>query len=196
MMENMYPLFPQVWMSYLMDGIFTLLTISTLVSLWYILKKMGQPGWKGIIPYYNMWAVVRYTGRPMRWFWGLVAGFVCMLLPCVAMMSHLTTAMMTGQIPSEGFVITCAVLSAVLMIVTCVFQILIVHGLSRSFGRGGWFTAGLILLPFIFFPVLAFNDDEFIRPEAQKPLPVPAVVPETAETAEAEITEESVGETE
>ena len=39
--------------------------------------------------------------------------------------------------------------------------IMVMHRLSRAFGHGGWFTAGLILLPFIFWPILAFGDSRY-----------------------------------
>jgi hypothetical protein len=38
------------------------------------------------------------------------------------------------------------------------------HDLSRSFGHGGWFTTGLLFLPFIFWPVLAFSGARYVGP--------------------------------
>lgn len=46
-------------------------------------------------------------------------------------------------------------------IVNFVIMIIIYHRLSLSFGKSGGFTAGLIFLPFIFFPVLAFDDSTY-----------------------------------
>lgn len=178
----MVEMFPQLWMNNLMNGICILNTVVLLVSLWFIFVKMGQPGWKGIIPYYNMWAVVRYTKRPRFWFWGLVGSFVLLVLAYVAIASHITAAAMGGRIPSEGFVHTWTVIGGVFLVVAIVFQVLISNSLSRSFGYGGWFTAGLVLLPFIFFPVLAFGDRQFIEPEERKPMPVPVPVEEVPES--------------
>jgi hypothetical protein len=42
--------------------------------------------------------------------------------------------------------------------------------LAKSFGKGALFTLGLVFLPFIFFPVLAFGDAEY------KGLPVDELV--------------------
>ncbi len=42
--------------------------------------------------------------------------------------------------------------------VNIIVAIIVIHGLSKAFGKGGGFTVGLILLPFIFFPVLAFGE--------------------------------------
>jgi hypothetical protein len=33
--------------------------------------------------------------------------------------------------------------------------------IARNFGRSGWFAAGLIFLPIIFFPILAFGDSVY-----------------------------------
>lgn len=47
-----------------------------------------------------------------------------------------------------------------------VVAILMMIGLSENFGKGGGFTVGLILLPFIFFPMLAFGSAEYAPVEA------------------------------
>jgi hypothetical protein len=41
------------------------------------------------------------------------------------------------------------------------FSVFLTDKLSTSFGRGGWFTLGLIVLPFIFFPILAWGKSEY-----------------------------------
>lgn len=42
-------------------------------------------------------------------------------------------------------------------VVNIVFLALILHSLSKRFGKGGWFTAGLFFLSFIFAPILGFG---------------------------------------
>ncbi|MFA6402638.1 MAG: DUF5684 domain-containing protein [Salinivirgaceae bacterium] len=46
-------------------------------------------------------------------------------------------------------------------IVNIVFLIMVYHGISRSFGKDVGFTIGLILLPIIFLPILAFGDAKY-----------------------------------
>jgi hypothetical protein len=48
-------------------------------------------------------------------------------------------------------------------IVGIVFVVLSTHSLSRSFNRGGWFTAGLLFFPWIFTPILAFGHDKYTK---------------------------------
>lgn len=45
--------------------------------------------------------------------------------------------------------------------VSIVAYIVVSFGLARSFGRGDGFGVGLILLPFIFVPILAFGDSQY-----------------------------------
>ena len=43
-------------------------------------------------------------------------------------------------------------------VVNIVLAIMMTHAISTKFGNGVGFTLGLIFLPFIFFPILAFGD--------------------------------------
>ena len=47
-------------------------------------------------------------------------------------------------------------------IVNIVILIMVYHNLSLSFGKGGGFTVGLILLGIVFLPILAFGDSKYI----------------------------------
>jgi hypothetical protein len=53
-------------------------------------------------------------------------------------------------------------------VVNLVIGILVMVGLATNFGKGGGFVAGLILLPIIFYPILAFGSAQY------KPVP-PAI---------------------
>ena len=53
-------------------------------------------------------------------------------------------------------------------IVNIVFNIMILHALSKSFGEDTGFTVGLVLLPFIFLPVLAFGKFQYIGAGVQQ----------------------------
>ncbi len=48
--------------------------------------------------------------------------------------------------------------------VNIILLIIVVHLLSKSFGKSGWFTLGLLFLSIIFFPILAFGDAKYQGP--------------------------------
>jgi Family of unknown function (DUF5684) len=53
-------------------------------------------------------------------------------------------------------------------IVNIVILIIVWHNLSLSFGKGGGFSVGLILLGIIFLPILAFGDAKYVGPGEQQ----------------------------
>lgn len=60
---------------------------------------------------------------------------------------------------------------AILLLVPCaniIFAIWMVNLLSKSFGKSEGFTVGLLILPFIFFPILAFSSAQYLGPSAKE----------------------------
>ncbi len=49
------------------------------------------------------------------------------------------------------------ILILLIPIVNLILLILVYHGISTKFGKGAGFTVGLVLLPIVFFPILAFG---------------------------------------
>lgn len=47
-------------------------------------------------------------------------------------------------------------------IVNLVVSIMIINGISKAFGKDEGFTAGLVLLPFVFYPLIGFGKDRYI----------------------------------
>jgi hypothetical protein len=46
-------------------------------------------------------------------------------------------------------------------LVNIVMAIIVYHDISKAFGHGGGFTVGLVLLGFIFFPILGFGASQY-----------------------------------
>ena len=53
--------------------------------------------------------------------------------------------------------------------VNIVFGVWMTNLLSKSFGKDEAFTVGLILLGFVFYPILGFGDAKYIGPAGQQP---------------------------
>ena len=56
------------------------------------------------------------------------------------------------------------ILILLIPIVNLVLAIMVVHGISKAFGKDAGFTVGLVLLPFVFFPILAFGKATYTKP--------------------------------
>ncbi len=55
-------------------------------------------------------------------------------------------------------------------IAALVFYILMLNGISKSFGYSAGFTVGLFFLPLIFFPIVAFGGAKYIDDESHDPM--------------------------
>lgn len=64
------------------------------------------------------------------------------------------------------------VLLMLIPVVNIVFAIMVWHAVSTNFGKGVGFTLGLIFLSFIFIPILAWGDAQYLGPNAGSPVPV------------------------
>ena len=116
---------------------FALLMIS---SLWKIFTKAGKPGWAAIIPIYSIYVLVQIVGAPMWW-------LVLLLLPILG-----------------SFVALPAILTTLISLMGLVFGLMTLYRLAKVFGHGFGFMLGLIFLPFIFYPILAFGKSMYRAP--------------------------------
>jgi len=55
-------------------------------------------------------------------------------------------------------------------LINTVVGFIVVYEFTKAFGKGIGFTLGLIFLPFIFYPILAFSDATY---QGEKPPPMP-----------------------
>jgi hypothetical protein len=75
-------------------------------------------------------------------------------------------------VPIYNYIVWCKVVGRpawwVLLLLICfpIFFIILCIDLAKSFGKGAGFAIGLILLPFIFFPVLGFGSATYQGPSA------------------------------
>lgn len=111
-----------------MDGILQLLfpiiflgiIIITIIAMWKVYTKAGEPGWAILVPIYNLIVLLRICGKPAWW---VILAFI----PIVSLI-----------------------------------MLVIPFRLAERFGKGAGFGLGLLLFGFIFYPLLAFSDAEYI----------------------------------
>ena len=139
----------------LVGGIFALTAVGSLVSLvmgilsiiggWKMFQKMGEVGWKCLIPFYNTWVEYKHTWKP------------AMMIPIVVL--SLAGELISRTVAeSSGLQLVALLLSFAGYIITWVGA----HKLSKAFGHGIGFTVGMILFPGVFQMILGFGKSEFI----------------------------------
>ena len=102
-----------------------------------VYMKAGKKWWEAIVPIYNVivWLDIIKKSHHIIW---LYLGIVAL--------------MFMGERTYD-----------IALILNFVLAIWLTYFLSRRFGKGAWFTIGLIFLPFIFWPILAWGKANYIQ---------------------------------
>ncbi len=116
-----------------------------------ILEKEGEKGWKALIPIYNFYVTYRIEGVFVPWFYFAAS---CTILEFIEDILKICSVHMPVWLE-----IIFAAANLLMLITESVFS---VH-LGRSFGKSTAFKAGLVILPQIFYPILAFGKSKFIH---------------------------------
>ena len=56
--------------------VYLAVVVLSIVGLWKVFAKAGQPGWAAIVPIYNLVVLLQVVGRPIWW-------LILCLIPCV-----------------------------------------------------------------------------------------------------------------
>ena len=110
------------------------IAIFMIVTFCILFKKCNKPAWAAIIPYYNTWVENEIAG--CHWI------------------------VFVGSIISSAlglFVKINGIGSFILGLVTLFAGVCVCYNLSKKFGKSTGFCVGLVLLPIVFFPILAFS---------------------------------------
>lgn len=98
---------------------------------WKVFTKAGRPGWAAIVPFYNVYMLLRIAGRPGWWLVFYVLSAFVFFIPPIA----------------SGIIL--------------VLGIIVGIDIARKFGRGTGFGVGLGILPFVFYPILGWSDARY-----------------------------------
>lgn len=135
--------------------------VALMMASWAMLfKKAGEGWWKIFIPVYGTYTqykVADSTGL----FWGTIATSICYsvvtnLMSCSATSrsySYYSYSSYDYSGLATGFLVVTIIYLIIIFIIHIFFNI----NLARAFCRGGGFACGLIFLPLIFLPILAFS---------------------------------------
>ena len=115
-----------------------------ILGTWKFYRKMGEPGWKGLIPVYNLYLLYQKT-----WKKGLFIIYLCLFV----MSSFLTVHTKENMI----VLIAYAMVSSVIVLMDCILK----YKIAKCFGYGVLFTIGLFSTPFLFYPGLWYGKREF-----------------------------------
>lgn len=141
--------------AFIVLGVLVLAGLVLMVAaLWKIFQKAGYAGWESIVPIYNGIVFLKIIGKPAWWLLPLSCNFLAILAEELFTYSGL----MSRLVPLA------------LNVVFYVYMIWSFNILSKSFGKDEGFTAGLVFLGIVFFPMLGFGSAEYMGPYGNKAL--------------------------
>ena len=137
-------------------GILILATVVvTIISWWKIFTKAGEKGWKSLIPIYSGYVLIKNIARKSTIFYWIIVGF--------SMFGGVFTGRFYVSINSF-FLVIMGFLYAVFWVGFPVYYVLIILSVAKNFGKSTAFAFGLMFLPVVFYPLLAFGNSKFINP--------------------------------
>ena len=136
------------------------ITVVAIVVIWKIFIKAGEKGWKAVIPFYNGYVMITKIARKSAmYFWIPILGTVVIVTVIAPL---ILTAIMGFRGVNKTGAIALFLFGVAFYIYVFVLSILLNLAIAKNFGQSTGFAVGLIILPFIFYPILAFGDSKFI----------------------------------
>lgn len=140
-------------------------TALMMVSRWHIFKKLGHPGWKGIIPFYSDYLLFK-TVWETKPFWVMIitSGVYTVLTIIMTVSITVYTAINAYSIDAETLILTTMIFYLIGLVITLAFLavwvIITVRmslRLAKMFKKGTGFALGLTFISIVFYPILAFG---------------------------------------
>ena len=131
----------------------------SIVGEWILLEKIGEKGWKALLPFYRTYLLFRIFWDRKIYFLYLALTVILLICAVYTLMATILamTILVMGYSIQEGQLLFSIVLLLGLSIATIVMQWKLYRKISARFGEGKLFTFGLLLFPGIFLLVLGLS---------------------------------------
>ena len=149
------------------------LSILAIIALWKVFEKAGEPGWAAIIPFYNSYVLCKIAGKK-NWFIYMLISSIVLVISAITMITAFAIivglSLFSGSDNSDGsnvavvVLIISMILAIISYIVAIVANFIVCINLAKRFGKSTAFGVGLVFLGYIFYPILAFGNAQYIGP--------------------------------
>ena len=129
--------------------------VFAIVCMWKIFVKAGEPGWKSLIPIYNIYTYYKIAWEGKYFLYTFLGGII------VGIITGIGTGSNSGALAGIG-----SFLTIILYVAAIVISIIASVKLAKRFGKSAGFAVGLILLSIIFEAILAFDSSDYDRNRA------------------------------
>lgn len=141
--------------------------ILMIVAMWKLFKKAGEPGWKALIPIYDVYILFKISGAK-SWFWGLVVAEIIVFVDTIIATKNGGVVTDANGNVTEIKDISFAIVVAAMAIFELICYIVLCAKLAKAFKRGAGTAIGLFFLPNIFTLILAFGSAKYDKKVLKK----------------------------
>lgn len=152
--------------SSLMSTMYSMAAVAAaFVGMWFTFKKMGLPGWKGIIPFYNYYVLCEKLWDKKQ-FWRMVIYTAVAAGSAIFGSLFITLGAVFaagGNSQPVGIILlilgaASLIASLVMIILLIVLEFQIYLRLAQAFGlmKRSW-VWGMLFIPYVIFPIIGFH---------------------------------------
>lgn len=130
-----------------------------IIAFWRTFNKFDEPGWKSIIPIYNMYVWWKYTWKKTGMFW------LFLILTIVGeIFNGISSAAITvnGATSTAGANSVWTIIGSILLLAAFIIYVMQCLRAAKAFGKGTGFGIGLLLLSPIFIMILGYGSAEYV----------------------------------
>ena len=95
------PSYAALFGSLVIDVVSLVLAVASILGMWQVFEKAGEPGWGAIIPIYNAYLLCKIAGRPVWWVILAIIPIVNLVWVVLGLLISLDIARAFGK--SDGF---------------------------------------------------------------------------------------------
>ncbi|MGN1018966.1 MAG: DUF5684 domain-containing protein [Aristaeellaceae bacterium] len=132
---------------------------------WFIFKRAGEKGWKGLIPLYSDYIYYK-IGWDGRIYLALLIGQIAATV----------LGGICGLINAVFGMVVSLICNVVVLSARAVAKMILQFKVARAFGRSDFFAVGLYFLNSVFSAVLAFGDSTYKGPQLNDGFGVPSFI--------------------
>lgn len=139
----------------------------TLIGLWFTFKKMYLPGWKGIIPFYNSYILFEKLWD-VKQFWrfiiyvivyvvSFIFGIILFGLGGIFAVAGGRRSFEIASVIPMLIGLSFMIAAVVMIILAMVIMFRLYQRLAQAFALKSAWAWGLLFVPYIMLPIIAFN---------------------------------------